>query len=251
MKFNIVAFALTLVSILLLTSNSAQACEASCQVGISKAFSDAYTIEIDSIFSKFVKDLSTSSLFDGVKIHTSLKAKIVDAITSSIKNQKNNFEGNLVDLVKNSIFNEKPRFKGQCQNPLRVVQPPAGVNWTLTDCEKQDYICGNPPAICHFMNGIVKPRNVNDINSAFASMVNSASFLDTVKKGIESAASNGGLKGKDLDNAVNGITNNFQKTLPGFNKTFVEDFCAGIKGRNATTCDKYDDNIKSILLSFP
>lgn len=257
MKLTITKFdavlALFFASAFLLAINPVQACESSCQNGISKAFSDAYSKEIDKIFSKYVTDLTdSSSLFDGVKVHTKLKIKIKEAISTAVTNQKNNFEGSLADLAKNSIFNEKPQFKGQCQHPLRVKQPPAGVNWTLTDCKNQDYICGNPPAICHFMNQIVKPRIVKNINTDFKSLVSSNKFSGTIKEGIKSAAISQGLSGNDLDTVVNGVSSNADDTLPGFQNDFVAGFCSAIKGKkDKTTCDKYDDNIKSLLLSFP
>lgn len=257
MKLTITKFDAVLVlffaSAFLLAINPVQACESSCQNGISKAFSDAYTKEIDKIFSKYVTDLTNSnSLFDGVKVHTKLKIKINEAITAAVANQKNNFEDTLADLAKNSIFNEKPQFKGQCQHPLRVKQPPAGVNWTLADCKNQDYICGNPPAICHFMDDIVKPRIVKDVNSDFKTRVSSNDFMGAIKEGIKSAATGQGLSGKDLDTVVNGVSSNVESTLPGFESDFGAKFCSPIKGKkNKTTCDKYDSDIKSLLLSFP
>ena len=33
----------------------------------------------------------------------------------------------------------------------------------------QDYICGNPPAVCHFMDQYVKPRNVKNVNESLRS----------------------------------------------------------------------------------
>ncbi|CAG8707991.1 7426_t:CDS:1, partial [Funneliformis mosseae] len=54
-------------------------------------------------------------------------------------------------LVSDSILVQNPMFKGQCQKPLKVIQPPIGDPWKLSDC-------GNPPSMCHFMDEIVKPK---------------------------------------------------------------------------------------------
>ncbi|CAG8654419.1 247_t:CDS:1 [Acaulospora colombiana] len=240
-------------STLLLTTTPVKACEASCQNGISKAFSDAYSIEIDKIYSNYIADLkNSSSLFDGFKAHTTLKKETIDAIVTAVTDQGKSFESGLTDLVKNSIFNEKPQFKGQCQNPLRVTQPPAGVNWTLSDCEKQDYICGNPPAICHFMSTIVKPRIVSDIDNSFSKVVSSDDFLNSISAAIGKVASNEGLSGSDLESYVDHVTDNFKDTIQGFESSFVGEFCKVTDNKkNETACDKYDSDIKLLLLSFP
>ncbi|CAG8447013.1 2402_t:CDS:2 [Diversispora eburnea] len=203
------------------------------------AFAQAYTKEITKLFNKFDSDLETD-LFNRVSgMKKSTKKEIYNSCVNIISDTVKTFESNLVNVVKDSIFNQEPKFKGQCQNPHRVKQPPKGVNWTLSDCQKQDYICGNPPAICHFMESIVKPRNVKNINKNFiTTFTKSSTFLNKISNLISSKVDDKS-KAKAIINNFNNSLNNFQKNV------FSKNFCT------KKVCDHYDKNIKLLLLSFP
>ncbi|RHZ88825.1 hypothetical protein Glove_21g358 [Diversispora epigaea] len=238
MKFTIFTIS-CLVILVLFSPNPAQSCEKSCQNGIGGAFAQAYTKEITNLFKQFNSKLE-NSLFNKVSgIKSSTKKEIYNSCVHTTSDTMKDFESNLVNIVKSGIFNQAPKFKGQCQHPLRVTQPPKGVNWTLSDCEKQNYICGNPPSICHFMDALVKPRNVENINQNFIkTFTKSSTFLNKISALISSKV--------DDKSKATAITKNFSDTLNDFQKNiFSKEFCT------KTVCDKYDENIKLILLSFP
>ncbi|CAJ0836440.1 10078_t:CDS:2 [Entrophospora sp. SA101] len=135
--------------LLLFTATSVNACEEDCRVGISHAFADKYALEIAPKFNSFNASVN-----------------------------KNIFKKfNVTDFV---ASNKVKKLKTV---PERVKQPPPGVPWKESDCEKQDYICGNPPAICHFMNSIVKPRNIKNVIGSLSSK--EGPFFNTLNSEIK------------------------------------------------------------------
>jgi len=254
MKFTSRLFSVLVTSTVLLLSTtiSVNACEEDCRVGISKAFSDKYTIELSPRFKLFNNDIN-SKLFNKIQLNkfmrsnkvSPFKKQVLKDLKPAITGLRKSFGKLLTNLVKDSIFNQAPKFKGQCQNPLRVVQPPVGTPWDPSDCVKQDYICGNPPAICHFMDEIVKPRNVKNVRDLLKTKAKkNGEFLRALIKVIKKSTLKFCNKGKatGLDNL---LTANLNALLNAFGKEFGKSFCKG------TSCDKYDNEIKTILLSFP
>jgi hypothetical protein len=251
MKFTSRLFSVLVISTVLLLS-TVNACEESCRVGISKAFSDKYTIELSPRFKLFNNDIN-SKIFNKIQLNkfmssnkvSPFKKQVLKDLKPAIAVLSKNFGKLLTNLVKDAIFNQEPKFKGQCQNPLKVVQPPVGTPWDPSDCVKQDYICGNPPAICHFMDEIVKPRNVNNVRNLLKTKAQkNGEFFRALIKVIKKSTLKFANKGKatGLDKL---LTTNINARLNVFSKEFSISFCKG------TTCDKYDAEIENILLSFP
>nr|CAG8600660.1 220_t:CDS:1 [Entrophospora candida] len=236
--------------LLLFTATSVNACEQSCRDGISHAFADKYALEIAPKFDSFstsvnkniFKKFNVTDFVASSKVKK-LKAGVLSALTKKIPTLKTSFITSLAPLIQRAIFEQKPKFKGQCQVPLKVTQPPPNVAWTESDCTNQDYICGNPPAICHFMNTIVKPRNVKNVIELLSSK--EGPFFNTLNSEIKRVTA----KFVTNKNKLNGLNNALAKNLKGLLARFVKDFkatfCSG------TTCDKYDEEIKKLLLSFP
>jgi hypothetical protein len=219
-----------------------QACEQSCRDGISLAFCNSYTQEWNPLFDSLGKNL-TSNIYNG--LNETVDQNLVNkAILNQVNKSKVEFTKSCKDIVEDSIFSKDPKFKGQCQKPLRVIQPKRGVNWTLSDCENQDYICGNPPSICHFMNEYVKPRNVKLLKEALSERVSdNGNFTSSLIN----------ITNKNIKNSGNFeiVTANIKVELNQFVTAFNNSFCFTHSNSTTTSCDKYDSGIKSLLLSFP
>ena len=245
---------IVLVVTILFTAAPIRACEQSCRDGISLAFCNSYAQEWQPLFDNFSKSLTTN-LYNGTSDGND---QVINAVNTSVSKQVNklqtDFTRSCPSIVQDSIFSHEPKFKGQCQKPLRVIQPKPGVNWTLSDCQNQDYICGNPPSICHFMDQIVKPRNVKLLKESLSSHASAdGDFTSTITLVIEDAVTRSGAFGNDtskLNSFMGTITKNLRTELDQFDKDFNDNFCF-TKSDSTTSCDKYDDGIKSLLLSFP
>jgi len=249
MKFSI--FLVIVFIAILFTIDSTKACEKDCRLGISDAIAKNYARETGPFFSKFSSNLTTN-LYKGINviklagsasIATSLKKDINTGIRATVNGLQATFTGNFKKLVLNSIFTQEPPFKGDCSDPFRVEQPEA-LPWPDEACEKMDYICGNPPSICHFLDSIVKPRitkNIKiDLENRFKSFVNALTF--TVK---DIAEMRGMTESRFKATLVTGCNKNIKTQLKIFITEFKRRFC-----RN-NNCEQYDEEIKDVLLSFP
>lgn len=132
---------------------SVLACERECQVNVSRAFADKYELISDTYYT-FLNDRVGKSLFYGIPEDTLTGVEVNTAIKTvqdSVNQAGIAWGKTIFQTVFDTIFKDEPKFKGDCNHPRHVIQPPRGVNWTMPDCHNQDYICGNPPSICHFM----------------------------------------------------------------------------------------------------
>ncbi|KAF9431835.1 hypothetical protein BGZ76_011636 [Entomortierella beljakovae] len=141
------------------------ACERECQVNVSHAFADKYQILSSDVFTILSQKVD-KDLFYGITLGNVLTpAQTTDSvklIQESVTNAQNAWDVTLFKTIFDTIFKDEPKFKGDCNHPRRVIQPPLGVNWTMPDCHNMDYICGNPPSICHFMP-MIKHRIVEKL----------------------------------------------------------------------------------------
>jgi len=162
MRFSTVAFGA--LSALAVFMPSVSACEHECQVNVSRAFSDKYEILSNEYFTLLNKKVQ-DSVFYGLPKDTLTAdetATAIKTITDSISEAGKVWAGTLFQTVFTSIFADEPKFKGDCNKPHRVTQPPKGVFWKMPDCHNMDFICGNPPSICHFMP-MIKTRIVKKL----------------------------------------------------------------------------------------
>ncbi|CAH1758725.1 5620_t:CDS:2 [Entrophospora sp. SA101] len=210
--------------LLLFTATSVNACEEDCRVGISHAFADKYALEIAPKFNSFNASVN-KNIFK--------KFNVTDFVAS---NKVKKLKTGVLSALTKKISTLKKSF---ITIPERVKQPPPGVPWKESDCEKQDYICGNPPAICHFMNSIVKPRNIKNVIGSLSSK--EGPFFNTLNSEIKKVTA----KFVTNKNKLNGLNSALAKNLKGLLARFVKDFKA--KFCSGTTCDKYDKKIKKLL----
>jgi len=227
---------------------STKACEAPCQAGVSAAFSDSYRLELEPMFDDFKTNIVGSALtgVDTTKFGGNIGTAITTAIGTTADTIKAKFFDNLQYFVFDAIFNQQPKFKGDCNHPKRVTQPPVGVPWQPSDCVAMDYICGNPPSICHHMD-IVKARVVGTINFELAyNATGTGPFITAFGRAASDAATGAGASATDCStllvpkvnvNAANALLELVQKVATGF--------CV------AGSCDKYDNQITHLLLSYP
>ncbi|KAI1320955.1 hypothetical protein EDD11_009278 [Mortierella claussenii] len=94
----------------------------------------------------------------------------IKILQDSVERAQNAWDVSIFHTVFDTIFKDEPKFKGDCNYPKRVTQPPLGVNWTMPDCHNMDYICGNPPSICHFMP-MIKTRIVQKLRAELQTRV--------------------------------------------------------------------------------
>ncbi|KAG0091484.1 hypothetical protein BGZ93_007885 [Podila epicladia] len=151
---------------------SVMACERECQVNVSRAFADKYQLVSNQYFTLLNKNVE-ASFFYGLPVNTLTAAErtaSIKTITDSIAQAQETWDKSIFQTVFDTIFKDEPKFKGDCNHPQRVKQPPLGVWWVMEDCHLMDYICGNPPSICHFMP-MIKTRIVNKLTLQLQALV--------------------------------------------------------------------------------
>lgn len=152
----------TLVSLLLCSLISVVfGCEPQCRKGVAHAFAEFYT-PVVQLAVDGLQDTFSSTLFN-VTVPQHLSAFVPeDALTASVLGDLSETLKLFVDQATGKplqdgifavMFSEADPFKGDCNHPRRLTRnmPPPGESWTREECEKMDYICGNPPSICHFL----------------------------------------------------------------------------------------------------
>ncbi|KAG0233093.1 hypothetical protein B0O80DRAFT_498751 [Mortierella sp. GBAus27b] len=137
------------------------ACERECQVNVSRAFADKYEDLSNAYFTILHQKIDESYLYglpaDVLTVEE--REATIKTAQDSVTTAQLTWDSSVFQTVFDAIFKDEPKFKGDCNHPHRVIQPPKGVNWTMNDCHWMDYICGNPPSICHFMP-MIKTRIV-------------------------------------------------------------------------------------------
>ncbi|KAG0756679.1 hypothetical protein G6F21_010767 [Rhizopus arrhizus] len=244
-------------------------CEMDCRRGVSQNFADYYTpvvqMSVDSLESQL-----TSSL-QKVKIPT----KITDQVPSTelTQDMQNAIHSSLQNFVKVAtskprlaegfyqvIFNEELPYKGDCNNPKRLTRkmPPPGESWTIEECEKMDYRCGNPPSICHFLDE-VKQRCIGRMRkqlgeyASFDSGILVRSLVKDTRRSIYSTLANHGVGQLSEDKSVETFVARLVTTIVGaLNKWVAVDvanLCETPGQEDA--CNKWDNEIKKEILKWP
>jgi len=245
MKLSFSHLAAAATAILLTFSSSSYACEIDCQVGVSKAFGDKYGPVYNTLFTSYWTPTTDIFKYSNDSVGTLDKAAVNAAVSSAAAALGTDFASSLSKTIQYAIFDKhvyRP-FLGDCNNPFRVTQPPVGVNWTMDDCNKMDYLCGNPPAICHFFDE-VKLRNYGYIwaslrgNCAgpYHSKLYAVAKAEVAKQITDATTAASVL-------AV--VDKNIIGALLAFSDDCHSKFCAG------TSCNAWDNDIKLLLLSYP
>uniref|UniRef100_A0A1D1XYU8 Elongation factor 4 n=1 Tax=Anthurium amnicola TaxID=1678845 RepID=A0A1D1XYU8_9ARAE len=247
MKLTTIIISTVLVGTSLLLS-STKACEAPCQAGVSDAFSEKYKLELDPIFNSFKTDIVSNALagVDMTKFSAAIGTDVTNAISMTADTVKAKFLGSLAAFAFDAIFDQQPKFKGDCNHPKRVIQPPVGVAWKPSDCVAMDYICGNPPSICHHL-AIVKARVIGTINFELAfNATGSGPYIKAFTQAAFDAATGGGASANDCNTyLIPKVGVNVANSLLKLVQNVATGFCVG------TACDKYDAEISTLLLSYP
>ncbi|KAF9381004.1 hypothetical protein CPB97_007999 [Podila verticillata] len=170
-----------LVPFLLLLSSSTQACERACQVNVSHAFADKYQLLSAHYFTLLDTRIQASFLYGLPPTPTLMTQQEANhtlrRLSSAVTRAQTSWDLSLFRTIFDTIFVDEPKFKGDCNEPQRVVQPPLGVNWTMSDCHSMNYICGKPPSICHFMP-MIKTRIVRKLKEQLAGKLNGGQDAD-------------------------------------------------------------------------
>ncbi|KAG0203235.1 hypothetical protein BGX28_004417 [Mortierella sp. GBA30] len=225
---------------------SVQACERECQVNVTRAFADKYQ-ELSSIYYTLLSQKVDETLFYGIPIDTVLEPvgskDAVKLIQDSVTRAENAWDVTIFQTVFDTIFKDEPKFKGDCNQPHRVNQPPRGVNWTISDCHNMDYICGNPPSICHFMP-MIKTRIRNKMISLLQSRVSgddSDVYINFLGPALQTLL----MKEPKLVNYTAKLHGNLNQVLATI-KTELEKFADEDQWKQ-----DWDLEIKILLLTFP
>ncbi|KAF9924994.1 hypothetical protein FBU30_005158 [Linnemannia zychae] len=155
------------------------ACERQCQLNVSHAFADKYQLLSASHFAILSQKIG-QSLFYGVPSTAYSPTEASNAILhlqEAVVRAQHVWDAPLFRTIFDTIFVDEPKFKGDCNEPHRVDQPPLGVNWTMSDCHAMDYICGNPPSICHFMP-MIKARIEKKLTEQLATKIGGDRFME-------------------------------------------------------------------------
>ncbi|KAF9906431.1 hypothetical protein EC991_000678 [Linnemannia zychae] len=222
---------------------SVLACERECQVNVSRAFAAKYELISDTYFT-FLNNKVESSLFYGVPEVSGVEATAaVKTIKDSVDQAKVAWAKTIFQTVFDTIFKDEPKFKGDCNHPHRVNQPPLGVNWTMPDCHNMDYICGNPPSICHFMP-MIKTRIVKKLTLQLQARVDGddsdvyVNFVGPALQNVITAQPKLAPHAAILHGNLNQIMEEVKKDLNNF---------AG----ESQWLHAWDLDIKILLLTFP
>ncbi|KAF9550530.1 hypothetical protein EC957_000204 [Mortierella hygrophila] len=258
--------------LLALTSNVTEACERQCQLNVSHAFADKYQL-LSSLHFSTLSTKIEQSLFHGVPTTAYSSTEATNAIQhlqEAVTKAQRAWDVSLFRTVFDTIFVDKPQFRGDCNEPHRVDQPALGVNWTMTDCHAMDYICGNPPSICHFLP-MIKTRIERKLAEQLEIKIGGSSEI--VGGGV---GENGGGTADEADVYVNFLgpalskvvmthpkLEVYQATIHGNLNQILEVVRDQIVGetaylasgagpvRNEKWIAEWDLEIKLLLLSFP
>ncbi|CAI2171234.1 15006_t:CDS:2 [Funneliformis geosporum] len=236
-----------------LSANLTFACEQDCRIGVAQAFVDSYALEIQPIFSDFsqkvTKNLYYNTSLSKITTDPSLVSSILKSIYTSTKDLVNKTLPQTVisespRKIHDAIFETEPKFKGDCNHPKRVTQPPSGVAWTFDDCKNMDYICGNPPSVCHFFEDN-RSRSIKAIVDDVKFHCSSGEFYDMIMNNIKTVATHDGLESDNVNYLLEQTGMTIKQYIDEFPATFQMKFCSN------NTCNKYDHKIKELLLTFP
>ncbi|CAG8528342.1 26908_t:CDS:1, partial [Racocetra persica] len=201
-----------------------KSCEKDCQNGIADAFANSWSDEVKTIYGNFKTNalehlcygISYTKVSNDSTVVDNLTKNVYSSVSDKIDSFMKTFISGMSGIIKNAIFKEDPKMIGDCNNPYRVTQPPVGVNWTYDDCVKMDYVCGNPPSICHFLD-INKEKCFKDLkaNVTECSKVGGV-YITMINDTVTKIASNYSLTKDNSDYFVGRVLKKCSKLLKSF-----------------------------------
>ncbi|KAI8336307.1 hypothetical protein BC941DRAFT_428868 [Chlamydoabsidia padenii] len=260
----------TLTLVALTAATLVSGCEPECRHGVAKAFADSYAPVVQDTVLQLNTNLA-ADLFDSTSAPVQITSvvpenAIQDAVHGAVKKTLNDYVGRVTDGtlekgIYNVMFNEQDPFKGDCNHPRRLTRnmPPKGESWTMEECEKMDYICGNPPSICYHLE-MVKSRIIKRIqtqlkeNALFDDGLLVHSLVQNIKRSIHGVMTHYGA-GSMTDNVhvmeyANRLISNSIQTLDKWVNNEVEHICDGSDSQSSY-CSGWDPQIKTEILKWP
>ncbi|GAA5812530.1 hypothetical protein MFLAVUS_005986 [Mucor flavus] len=257
------------ISFILLVASSTLACEMDCRRGVSKNFAHFYAPviqdSVDNLHVQLTKAVIKVAVPSVITDQID-KAELLDDIEESIDTSLNAFiamatsQSKLAEGFYQVTFNEELPYKGDCNNPRRLTRkmPPPNESWTMDECRKMDYRCGNPPSICYFLED-VKARCVGRMRrqlTEYASFDNGAlvkSLVRDTRKSIYSTFGNNGVGKLSENNQVElYIAKLVSATIRSLDIWVSEDvtqLCD--KPSQKELCNSWDEQIKLEILKWP
>ncbi|KAF8924143.1 hypothetical protein EDD21DRAFT_156512 [Dissophora ornata] len=253
MRFSATALLSVISLALTFTPSTVLACERECQVNVSHAFADKYQM-ISSDYFTLLNHKIGESFFYGIPnigqlLTPAESVTAVKTLQDSVIKAQTAWDVTIFPTVFDTIFKDEPKFKGDCNHPHRVNQPPRGVNWTMPDCHNMDYICGNPPSICHFMP-MIKTRIVKKLKTQLEEKMDGddsdvyVNFLGPALQELLATDPPGGL-GEKLQKYAATLHGNLNQILETI-KLDLENFAVEVQWKK-----EWDLEIKILLLTFP
>lgn len=255
---------------LMASSSMVSGCEPPCRHGLAKAFADNYAPVVQDTITLLHSNLK-SNLFTSVTApvqitsvvpEDAIRDTVLNVVSETLNAYTNRAQGQTLENgIFQVMFNEKDPFKGDCNNPKRVDRrmPPPGESWTMEECEKMDYICGNPPSICHHLK-MVKERIIGRIKTqltehatfdggvlvhSLVGQINAAVHVSMTKFGGGSMTDN--IHVREYTNA---LVDNAIKSLDYWVSNDVENLCNGSSSQSSH-CTGWDPQIKVEILKWP
>ncbi|GAN07255.1 hypothetical protein MAM1_0154d06750 [Mucor ambiguus] len=255
--------------LLVAAAYSVSACEMDCRRGLSRDFAGFYVPvikdSISDLHSQLTKSIEKVSIPDAITSQLE-RSELMDDIEESIETSLNEFvalatsQSRLAEGFYQVMFNEELPYKGDCNNPKRLTRkmPPPGESWTMDECRKMDYRCGNPPSICYFLED-VKQRCIGRMRrqmTEYASFDNGAlvkSLVRDTRKSIYDTLSNNGVgklsEDKQVESYIAKLVSATIRTLDIWVADDVRQLCE--KPSQKELCNSWDDAIRKEILKWP
>ncbi|RCH93684.1 hypothetical protein CU098_009103 [Rhizopus stolonifer] len=257
------------VSLLLLAASTVFACEMDCRRGVSKGFAGFYEPVIKDSVTNLHSELSKA--IEKITVPTVItqkveRSEVLSDLEDSIENSLTDFtamataQSRLAEGFYQVIFNEELPYKGDCNNPKRLNRkmPPPGESWTMEECRKMNYRCGNPPSICYFLED-VKQRCIGRMRrqlTEYASFDNGylvRSLVRGARKSVYGSLSNNGAgklsEDAQVESYIAKLVSATIRTLDIWVTEDVRQLCD--KPSQKELCNSWDEEIKREILKWP
>ncbi|CAO3612656.1 unnamed protein product [Cunninghamella blakesleeana] len=257
------------LAIITLFTSLVYSCEIDCRHGVANALAEEYkpvvmdTVDKLQLILKrnlFHNDNIPSIISDAVPVE-SIHENIILTTQDTLKKFTAEItKKQLEEGIFSVMFKEEKPFKGDCNNPKRLERkmPPVGESWTMEECNKMDYICGNPPSICYHLQ-MVKSRIIERIenqltdHATFDNGLLVHSLVQNIKRSLHSVMVHFGA-GSLVDNieTINYADSLVSSTIRSLDIWAKEDLSTVCKGPNASKyCTGWDERVKIEILKWP
>ncbi|KAF7723972.1 hypothetical protein EC973_001488 [Apophysomyces ossiformis] len=241
-------------------TTSVLACEPLCRRGLAQAFAEHYA----PVIQLTVDDLQTplQAAYDEVPVPPQLQLLAPEAafrqtmkfdLQTALQRFVIEASGStLEDGIYQVMFNEQDPFKGDCNNPRRLNRkmPPPG--------DAMDYICGNPPSICHFLD-MIKLRIIGRIKQQMKEHATlgrgllfrllSNSVKEAIQKVLVENGSNRIPRDPSVMAYVNDLLSKAAKSMDDWIANDVQALCTRADQDDA--CNGWDEEIVPEILKWP